>query len=137
MWFGQLSKEYDTGPYTPVWTASVANPTLGNGTLTGRYYRLGKQVRAIIKLQFGTTTTGGTGTWSFSLPFTANTSVGGNGIATLIKAGGNNYVASTLLATVTTFITIFNASANNVDANNPFVWANLDNGTFVIDYEIP
>lgn len=57
--------------YTPVWTeSSGVQPSIGNGTLTGLYYQLGKFVVARIELRPGTTTTYGnsTGVWQFSLP---------------------------------------------------------------------
>jgi hypothetical protein len=44
-----------------VWTATTTNPTIGNGTLTGRYIQLGKLVIYRIYLVGGTTTTLGTG----------------------------------------------------------------------------
>lgn len=57
-----------------VWTASVTNPTLGNGTLEGRYVLLGtKRIRFQLLLTYGSTTTGGNGFWIFSLPFAADT----------------------------------------------------------------
>jgi len=54
--------------YTPIWTASVTNPTLGNGTLTGRYVAMGPTIVGEIRLAFGSTTTRGSGTYRFSLP---------------------------------------------------------------------
>ena len=53
--------------YTPTWTASV-DPTLGNGTLVGRYSRRGNLVVAALRLTWGSTTDAGTGAWYFSLP---------------------------------------------------------------------
>lgn len=57
--------------YTPVWTATSVNPSLGNGTIVGRYKLLGKMCTATIEMVAGTTTTFGTGTWAFTVPFTA------------------------------------------------------------------
>ncbi|MGW6566435.1 hypothetical protein [Streptomyces sp. NPDC054975] len=56
--------------YTPSWTAS-SNPSIGNGSLAGRYKLIGKLCMAQIEIVMGTTTTFGTGTWNLSLPFTA------------------------------------------------------------------
>jgi hypothetical protein len=58
-------------PYAPAWTASTTNPTLGNGTLTGRYSLVGKTCSGQIKLTTGGTTSFGSGDWYFSLPFAA------------------------------------------------------------------
>jgi hypothetical protein len=41
---------------------------LGNGTLTGRYVAMGPTVVGEIRLNFGSTTTRGSGTYRFSLP---------------------------------------------------------------------
>lgn len=54
--------------YTPSWTAATANPTLGNGTLTARWTRVGGQIHVIGSLVLGSTSNGGTGVWSISLP---------------------------------------------------------------------
>jgi len=58
--------------YTPTWTATTTNPTLGNGTLTGSYMQVGNLIAFTISLAFGSTTSGGTGTWRFALPFALN-----------------------------------------------------------------
>jgi hypothetical protein len=66
--------------YTPVWTAPGANPTLGNGTITGRYLRMGKTLVACeIIVTIGSTTNPGTGAYAWSLPFTLLN--GGTGLA--------------------------------------------------------
>jgi hypothetical protein len=65
--------------YTPAWTASSTNPVLGNGTLTGRYMKIGRTVFCNINLITGSTTTYGSGQYSFSLPST----VAASGTATI------------------------------------------------------
>lgn len=54
--------------YTPAWTADTANPTIGNGTFTGRFNTRGKIGNAVIVVTIGTTTTLGTGAYRFSVP---------------------------------------------------------------------
>lgn len=55
--------------YTPDWLAVDSNPALGNGTLAARWRKSGsKAVEIHIALTWGSTTTGGVGAWSFSLP---------------------------------------------------------------------
>jgi hypothetical protein len=54
--------------YTPTWSASTTNPTLGNGTMVGFYDQVGKTVDFVMRITFGTTTTAGTGNYTFSLP---------------------------------------------------------------------
>jgi hypothetical protein len=55
-------------PYTPTWTGTGSNPSLGNGTISGRYFQIGKTVHFQIHLVIGSTTTFGTGRWDFTLP---------------------------------------------------------------------
>ena len=54
--------------YTPVWTSTGTQPTVGDGSLTGRYVSLGATIVGEIRLLFGSTTSRGTGTYRFSLP---------------------------------------------------------------------
>ncbi|TQS29123.1 hypothetical protein [Microbispora sp. KK1-11] len=56
--------------YTPTWTGSTSNPSLGNGTITAAYKRAdtAKTASIRIRLAAGSTTTYGSGQWSFSLP---------------------------------------------------------------------
>lgn len=57
--------------YTPTWGASGVAPALGNGTITGAWMNTGKLVIGRIFLTMGSTTTYGTGTYLFSLPFSS------------------------------------------------------------------
>lgn len=62
--------------YTPTWTASAGSPSIGNGTLAGRYRRLGKTVNFQILLTGGSTSNYGTAGayWAIGLPPLGNTS---------------------------------------------------------------
>ncbi|MEU1071949.1 MULTISPECIES: hypothetical protein [unclassified Streptomyces] len=57
--------------YTPSWTAATTNPVLGNGSIAGRWTKVGTMVTFAIKITAGSTTTFGQGSWSLSLPTTA------------------------------------------------------------------
>ena len=72
----------DTGPtgafdygswntYTPVWTATSINPTLGNGTIFGKYVQMGRLIKGNLFIIAGSTTNRGNGTYRITLPFTA------------------------------------------------------------------
>ncbi|WP_052682194.1 hypothetical protein [Saccharothrix sp. ST-888] len=62
--------------YTTTWAGATTNPNIGNGTLVSRYSQVGKTVNVLIKIISGSTTTWGSGTWSWTLPaglpFSAN-----------------------------------------------------------------
>jgi hypothetical protein len=86
--------------FTPTWTASTTNPTLNNGTLSGRYFRLNKMIFCQIFLQFGSTTAPGSGSYRWALPVTARSP-----IASFLSIGsGRFYDASTFTATLTTVV---------------------------------
>ena len=57
--------------FTPTWTSDAGTPSIGNGTLQGRYYQLGKLVVFTIVMQTGSTSTYGTGNYKRALPVTA------------------------------------------------------------------
>jgi hypothetical protein len=80
-------------PYTPVWTSSITNPGLGNGTITGRYLITGKTCSIAIRVNFGSSTTGGQGFHLFSLPVAAANIVTG-----VMEGSGQLYVPPSGLA---------------------------------------
>jgi hypothetical protein len=63
------SEVVETLPWSPVWTQSSSNPTLGDGSLSGMYRKQGDLVWVLLKLVIGSTTILGTGDFQFSLPF--------------------------------------------------------------------
>lgn len=52
--------------YTPIWSGTGV--ALGNGVVTGRYHRQGKNIELYIKFTFGSSSNAGSGAWAFSLP---------------------------------------------------------------------
>ena len=129
--------------YTPTWSAASVNPSLGNGTLTGQYTLRGKLCLVRIRLVIGSTTTLGTGNWSFSLPLTsANNGLEALGWARCRDTGANNYLRMAAIAAnsavLTTFSQLDNATnVNAVDAANPFSWGANDYLDLQIEYEVP
>lgn len=58
--------------YTPQWTASTTNPSIGNGTISGKYRYASLQVIELaVIIRPGSTTTFGSGQYRISLPVTA------------------------------------------------------------------
>lgn len=115
--------------YTPTWTASTTNPTIGNGSLVGRYKALDSKTYAIvINLSFGTTTTPGSGNYAFSLPSgltggALNQMIAGH----LLDGGVTNYPAvGKVPASGTTVAEIYYPSGNVVSHTSPFTWGNTD-----------
>ncbi|MFF1348516.1 hypothetical protein ACFVZJ_21475 [Streptomyces sp. NPDC058322] len=115
-------------PYTPAWTAATTNPALGNGTMIGRYLKIGRTVQFHVELTMGSTTTYGSGAWSLSLPFAAaagaGTRVGLAHAVGTIRAAGHTLVAP-LAANFQCFFPASGSVSNlsNAGATNPFTWA--------------
>lgn len=58
--------------YTPTWTATTTNPTIGNGGLRGMYWLGLGMCWATARITIGSTTTLGTGTYEMGLPVGPN-----------------------------------------------------------------
>jgi hypothetical protein len=72
---GLLSSLYNVGTaFATQWEGSVADPSIGNGSIYCEYDSIGQFINFRFTLTFGSTTTRGTGDWSFSLPRWCNTS---------------------------------------------------------------
>jgi uncharacterized membrane protein YbhN (UPF0104 family) len=115
--------------YTPTWTAATTNPVLGNGTIVGRYKKIGKVVNFQIDLTMGSTTTYGSGAWSVTLPFAAAASSGSRiGVAQAL--GGSRFPGQVVISPSATGTSPFFPSSSSVSnlssvaATTPFAWAN-------------
>lgn len=112
--------------YTPAWTAATTNPALGNGTLVGAYLSLGKLVVWRIRLTIGSTTTLGSGIYSFSLPVNGNPDgidAAGQGIARDNSPVAYSPLTARIVAGTVDLIT---GSGSRVDQATPFAWATGD-----------
>lgn len=124
--------------YTPAWTASSVNPSLGNGTLLGNWSRRRDMIRVNILLTIGSTTTLGTGNWIFSLPFVRDS--GGNmpavGVASISCAGA--FAVGTVVADPgSAAVTIYPSSGGTqVGPAVPGAWANGNRLWIQIDVPI-
>lgn len=128
--------------YTPIWTASTSNPTLGDGTLQGRYIQVGKLVVVFINFVFGSTSSFGVGNHYLSLPFEAQSSGGGkfDGFARFRDEGIANYfriagIATTLSSTQITLFVSLTGNDNNWTPTSPFSMASGDNLVIQLMYE--
>ena len=54
--------------FTPVWSSTGTQPSIGNGTITGKYRRVGDSVEVFTEVYSGSTTSYGTGSYNFSMP---------------------------------------------------------------------
>jgi hypothetical protein len=117
--------DYEEGTFTPTWAGSGSNPAIGDGTLSGRYVKVGQLVFFSIAATMGASTTYGTGDYSFTLPFTAGST---DPVFTAsLKDSGTAYFVGTAFLSSTTVLTITsNNSASLVGAGAPFTFASGD-----------
>lgn len=109
--------------YTPTWSATGTAPVLGNGTLSGSYYRKGNMYFVNVQLTLGSTSTTGTGAWHFSLPAAVSGRLIGGSIA-CTDAGTANYSATVLIQTSTSAGGVL--STGRVSGTAPFTWGTSD-----------
>jgi hypothetical protein len=88
--------KWDT--YTPSWTGSGSNPSIGDGTITGHFRREGTTGEVRIHIEAGSTTTYGSGFYGLSLPsgWTAAAS-GEQGVGCKLYQPGTNWLGWAIL----------------------------------------
>jgi hypothetical protein len=124
--------------YTPTWTAVTTNPTVGNGTLSGKYLLVGRRVEFRIAVTWGSTTNNGSGVYRWAEPLpSANyaTPVGEPiGQATLYDtSAGDRYTRTAYMTTAG--ISLTSEAAGLVSGINPWTWANGDALVITGSYE--
>jgi hypothetical protein len=124
--YDSLETSWPWVTYTPTWVGSGGNPAIVNGTLSGRYFKIGKLVFVDIFVQMGGSTTFGSGTWSWALPVTAADTNGQVLNAYLLDNGSNGYHRPALVAS-TTVLTIADVpSGLGINPTTPFTWVSGD-----------
>lgn len=124
--------------YTPAWTAATTNPSIGDGSIIGRYTQIGKTVVCNITLTIGSTTNCGSGNWKIGLPKTSkNSNVAYNGIWVALDSGANFYDGVTVLYPDINFINTFIRTGNfsGLSASSPHSWGQGDQLYLAITYE--
>lgn len=122
--------------FTPVWEAATTNPTLGNGTITGRMTRDGRRANFVIELTMGSTTTFGTGAYSFKLPspydaWTVRRSIGN---VRALDSGTNFRTGVAITVTGVFSVSLYSDAGTAAwGPTNPFTFA--VNDTIIIDVD--
>lgn len=130
-----------SGSFT--WGATGTAPAIGNGTVTARYRRSGKLVYYSFRILMGSTTTYGTGTYTFSVPVSIVGSRLYIGSAYLrdTSAAANGHVPGIVIADGAnpTFVVMTSSAGAGtgtvVGVTTPFTWANTDHMTGTVIYE--
>lgn len=126
----------DWTSYPPVWTSSGGGAAIGNGIITGRWRRVGKEMEFDISCSFGTTTTFDTGTYYWSIPSGSiidTTSLALNayspiGTIVFLDAGVAWYTGTATIGSTSTVSGYWDSASNtNVFSHNlPITWASSD-----------
>lgn len=137
----QLAQEEQAGilaktAYLPTWTGSGGNPAIGNGTIEGLYSQVGKHVTARITITAGSTTTFGSGDWSFGLPLAADVTGAAGGVAVAID-GTTRYLGGLIRPTTTTVQVFVSGGSTLWGPTTPFAMAPGVSITIVVDYWVP
>lgn len=123
--------------YTPTWTAAGTAPSLGNGTISGRYRRSsgGDLVYVEFLLIMGSTTTYGTSFYSFSLPVAATATAASmaTGAALILDSGTQDRMATCKMETTTTVQVV--TASGTITNTSPQTFANGDRIRWQIAYE--
>jgi hypothetical protein len=119
-WTGSAwAAQGDWQSYTPTWTADTLNPSLGNGTISGRWTRIGRTITCVGLLQLGTTSNGGTGLWYISTPVAAaNNGFSLRGTGSYFHAGDAEYVGVSVIAAGASQIGFVVGNGTTVFTNN-------------------
>lgn len=127
--------DYEEGFWVPAWGGSTTQPTIGNGTLSGAYVKNGRIVTALVSLTFGSTTTPGSGYWSFSMPFAAASVayLSGGGI-TMADSGVGYFGGATIGQNASAVIMISNSNTL-IGSGIPFAWGVADTLTLNLTYQ--
>jgi hypothetical protein len=119
-----------TTPFTPTWTAATTNPVIGNGGITGGYFRVDNLVNFYMLLTFGTTTTAGLGAWSFTLPVPVTNGATNLGFYAQALDSGvawylNGFCEGLTAGSLTKYF-VYTSAAAQYSPTVPFTWGNGD-----------
>lgn len=114
--------------HSPTWTTSGTAPSIGNGTLTARYKALDANTYAYyLYLTFGSTTTAGSGTWTFTLPFTPITGRNQLLAGYIFDSGTDHKIAvARLTGGSATIPDVCPEGGNVITSTVPMTWASGD-----------
>ena len=122
--------------YTPAWTTSGTQPNIGNGSITGRYVVMGKICFLHITVVFGSTSTFGTGGFTFSTPV-APVLQGALLTALYFDSSPGQFYSGNGRTVGNTVVLYTNATPLAAcAAAAPFTWASADQMQIDITYEV-
>lgn len=120
--------------HTATWTTGGTAPAIGNGGINSSYTRDGQIVTLTIEFTAGSTTTFGTGAWSFALPIKAAARKAIGSASMIDSSAGAHYYAAARIEENATTLQIYPDQANIVQNTSPFAWASGDTLMLTISY---
>lgn len=122
------------------WNPTFNNFTVGNGTASGRYLRVGNMVHLFFVVTFGSTSTFSASSWSLgSLPFAPRSGFNYFGTGRALEVGVNNYTIMPVVSgsTVSFIIVTGTGAGGGLTSTSPFTWngTDLDAFDFTVWYE--
>lgn len=130
--------------YAPGWWSSATQPSIGNGSITGKFLRSGRECSVHIALIAGSTTTYGSGQYYFSTP-SAMSSPPHSSIVTLGTAWAinqGNYYMTGVVNMQGTMVSVFlpasltNTNSGQWGATTPWVFKNTDQMSVYFRYPV-
>jgi len=127
--------------FTPTWTSTGTAPAIGNASVNARFSVVGKTVHAVVSINFGSSSTFGTGDWRFALPPMGAPLNEHVGSVWAVDQGTAYRTATLLIDSGNATFRIFTndaAAASEYTATNPMTWsgANADLLRFSGTYEL-
>lgn len=109
--------------YTPTWSG-----TLGNGALTGTYWRMGKLITFRIVLIWGSTTSHGAGNQTFTAPVATDTGLGiqTHGVTADMASAATSYSGIGHSTSSTVFQVLRTDTRVPISASTPGTWTTND-----------
>lgn len=121
--------------FTPTWTSSGSAPSIGNGTLSGSYIKIGRTILFRVKFVGGSTTTWGTGNYFITLPVAGYSGIAANdgfalsGYMEDSAVKGYGVIGARMLDTSKFYVIVADTAASSVGtwaATGPFTWGTGD-----------
>lgn len=129
------------GTYTPSWVAASGGTSIGNGSITGTYIKIGKMVTVTVNMEMGSTTTFGTGSYYWTLPFNIAAGKTATGACWALDAGTayksgvvRNETNSDAVAD-RVYCFLGGSAGGEYSPTVPHTWAANDDFGFTITYE--
>ena len=125
--------------YTPTWASSGTAPVIGNGVFVAQWLQIGKLVHFFGTVTFGSSSTFGSGTYTFTLPVTASVLNPAGGVFLFDSSASNYALATAFLTSSTAFQITYGATylgaLTHVGASAPWTWATSDQIGWNLTYE--